>query len=74
METKKTPTKDVATKLDNIYTALATFREKVQPIEKDSTNPHFKSKYADLASIIEAIKQPLKESGLTLFHTVKSIE
>jgi hypothetical protein len=45
----------------SIYTALAEFRQKVQPIEKEATNPHFKSKYADLASIIEAIKQPLKD-------------
>lgn len=31
---------------------------------RDSTNPHFKSKYADLASVLEAIKPGLEAHGL----------
>ncbi len=33
---------------------------------KDATNPHFKSKYADLASIINAARDPLADNGLAV--------
>lgn len=46
----------------NIYSSLATFRELVSAVKKDADNPFFKSKYADLPSILEVIKEPLKES------------
>lgn len=58
----------------NIITALAQFRSKIETIKKDSTNPHFKSKYADLPSILEAIKQPLADSGLTIYHQAENTE
>lgn len=32
---------------------------------KDSVNPHFRSKYADLAAVIEAVKKPLNDEGIT---------
>lgn len=48
--------------------ALAIFREEVSVIAKQTNNPFFKSKYADLPSILEGIKEPLKKSGLALFH------
>lgn len=35
---------------------------------KDSRNPHFKSTYADLSSVIEAVKEPLKVHGLTFLQ------
>ena len=53
---------------DNIYSALATFREIVSAVKKDADNPFYKSKYADLSSILEVIKEPLKESGLSVTH------
>ena len=34
--------------------------------KKDSTNPHFKSRYADLASIWEACREPLTKNGLAV--------
>jgi hypothetical protein len=33
---------------------------------KDAVNPHFKSKYADLASIINAAREPLADNGLAI--------
>lgn len=35
---------------------------------KDSTNPHFKSKYADLESVMAAIKPALAENGLSFIQ------
>lgn len=57
-----------------ISKALGAFRDKVSAVKKDADNPFFKSKYADLPSILEVIKDPLKESGLCLYHTMKSTE
>ena len=47
-----------------IASALVKFQATVEAVKKDETNPFFKSKYADLSSIIEAIRKPLAENGL----------
>jgi len=54
--------------------ALSTFRIKIESVKKDANNPFFKSKYADLPSILEAIKLPLIESGLALTHNAINTE
>lgn len=51
--------------IKNIAKALITFHLKVDKIRKDSTNPFFKSKYASLSTILDAINLPLNESGLS---------
>jgi ERF superfamily len=48
----------------NIYTSLIKFQTQVKAITKDAKNPFFKSKYADLASIQNTIKQPLIDCEL----------
>lgn len=50
--------------IKNIGAALATFHEKMGKIKKDATNPFFKSTYASLSTILENVREPLKESGL----------
>lgn len=50
--------------ITNLTKALMVFQIKVSKIEKDATNPFFKSKYASLSNIQEAIYTPLMESGL----------
>lgn len=44
--------------------ALAKAQGAMGAAKKDAANPFFKSKYADLAAIVEAIKAPLSENGL----------
>jgi len=44
--------------IKNLITALHAFQGDMKPIKKGAVNPFFKSKYADLSSILEAI-QPL---------------
>lgn len=39
---------------------------------KDAVNPHFKSKYADLASVIEAVRLPLNKAGLSFLQPVST--
>lgn len=46
--------------------ALITFHVKVEQISKDAKNPFFKSNYATLYNIQEAIREPLIESGLSV--------
>lgn len=52
--------------LEALAPALAKFQGLVENASKDSSNPHFKSKYADLAEIINTAKAPLSECGLSL--------
>ena len=49
----------------NIAKALSQFQAKMGKVNKDATNPFFNSKYATLSNILEAIKTPLLESGLS---------
>lgn len=51
--------------IKNLSTALSTFHGKVDAVKKDADNPFFKSKYASLDNIMDTIKVPLAESGLT---------
>lgn len=51
--------------------ALAQAQAEMDNAVKDSTNPHFKSKYADLASIRDATK-PIYKHGLSVVQQVLS--
>jgi hypothetical protein len=48
----------------NLAHAMSAAFAEIEGATKSATNPHFKSKYADLTSIIEAIKPPLIRHGL----------
>lgn len=54
--------------MKNIAKSLAKFHTIMGTIEKDATNPFFKSKYAPLETILPAIKKPLQDSGLVFFQ------
>ena len=46
--------------------ALAKAQSAIKAAAKDSENPHFRSKYADLASVWEACREPLTSHGLSV--------
>lgn len=46
-----------------LFDALAKAQGEIRGAAKDATNPHFKSKYADLASIVDAAR-PLAKHGI----------
>jgi hypothetical protein len=48
----------------NLAKALIDFNSRVSKISKDAKNPFFKSNYASLSNIQDAISKPLAESGL----------
>jgi hypothetical protein len=51
--------------IKEIAAALCKFHEQVGKIRKTETNPFFKSKYADLSSILDVIDEPLHNNGLS---------
>ena len=51
--------------IKQLAAALAVFHIKVDVIKKDAKNPFFKSTYASLSNILDAIKIPLAESDLS---------
>lgn len=53
---------------ENIYTALAKSQAAMGKAVKDADNPHFKSKYADLAAVVEAVRSALNTNGIAFYH------
>ena len=56
--------------ISELVTALAAAQQKFDPVLKDSTNPHYRSKYADMASVIKATQHHLVEHGLVVLQTL----
>lgn len=52
--------------INDLATALSKAQGEIKGAMKDSSNPFFKSKYADLASVWEAFRQPFAKNGLSL--------
>lgn len=50
--------------------ALSKAQGQLEHAKKDVKNEFFKSKYADLASVIDAAKKPLSENGLAVVQLV----
>lgn len=51
--------------INELATALCKAQGEMGGAVKDSANPFFKSSYADLTSVIKAIKQPFADNGLS---------
>jgi len=49
-----------------LATALAKAQSQLKPAIKDSTNPFFKSKYADLAAVWDSCREALTANGLSI--------
>jgi hypothetical protein len=58
--------------IGNLAKALSEAQVEMKAAKIDSENPFLKSKYASLASVIEAIK-PISERGLALIQTVSIV-
>ena len=54
--------------MKNIATALVKAQKAFGPALKSSTNPHFKSRYADLAACVEAVIEGLNNAGIALIQ------
>ena len=54
--------------IKDIATALAKFQGEMENASKDSNNPFFNSKYADIAEIWDTVRSPLSKNGLSLLQ------
>lgn len=62
MEWEQSP--DVA----ELFGALAKAQGEIEGASKDKENPHFRSRYADLASVWDACRAPLSKNGLCVIQ------
>ncbi len=54
--------------MNKISSAFVQAQKAFSPALKSSTNPHFKSKYADLAACVEAVIDALNANGIALIQ------
>lgn len=54
--------------MKNVSAALVRAQKAFGPALKTSSNPHFKSKYADLAACVEAVVEALNKEGIALLQ------
>ena len=60
--------------INDLAAASAQAQGAMKAALKDSTNPHYKSKYADLTAVWDACRGPLTDNGLTVWQDVVSPE
>ena len=61
---------NISLPIRSIYSAFIAAQAEFGSAVKASTNPHFKSRYADLSSVLEAVLPALNKHGLGLTYRV----
>ena len=56
--------------IGKLAAAMSLAQPKISAASKSSDNPFFKSKYADLPTCMEVLREPLAEHGLSIIHTL----
>jgi hypothetical protein len=54
-----------------LFTALAKAQAEVENASKNSANPHFKSKYADLAEVLNTVRPVFAKHGLSILQSTE---
>jgi len=54
----------------DLFTALSLLQLELEPATKDTINPHFKSKYADLAEVIRVSQSLMGKHGFCIIQTI----
>lgn len=52
-----------------LFAALATAQGEIENASKNAANPHFRSKYADLAEVLNTIRPVFAKNGLSLIQS-----
>ena len=58
--------------INEIATALAKAQGAIEGAKKDSINPHFKNRYADLAAVWDACREQLSKNGISVIQPVET--
>lgn len=56
--------------ITNLASALLKAQQEIGTVLKTATNPYFKSTYADLSAVIDAVKEPLNKHGIAFLQAV----
>jgi hypothetical protein len=67
---KKTATTKRTTTYENFYEAFAAAQVELEDPIKNSLNPHFKSEYVDLGTLMACVRPVLARHGLTICTTI----
>ena len=60
--------------INEIAKAMSNAQGEMQPALKSANNPFYKSRYADFASVWEAIREPMKKNELSVWQDVTNSE
>lgn len=60
--------------ISNLVTASAEARNTFKTVVKSSKNPHYKSDYAGIEEVIDAVDKSLSEKGIVIFQMPTSVE
>jgi len=60
-------------KIDAISKSILEAQKEIRKAIKGSANPYFKSKYADLEAVIDAVKEPLNKHGIAFLQAVNQV-
>jgi hypothetical protein len=60
--------------INEIAAAMAKAQANIQNPAKDKVNPHFKSKYADLAAGLDCIRPALSGNGIAIFQATEVVD
>ena len=60
--------------LAKLADALCKAQGQMEGAAKDSVNPHFRNKYADLAAVWDAIRKPLAANGLSIVQFPRTVQ
>lgn len=64
---------NTSTSIAAIAPALAKAQGEIPTVNFDSTNPHFRSKYASYAAIVQASRDALSNNGLSILHSITEV-
>src|SRR6266853_811201 len=65
---------DKSEAINELAAALAQAQGQMEGAKKDADNPFFRSKYADLASVVAALREPFSTNGLAYVQLPVPVE
>jgi hypothetical protein len=60
--------------IKELAAALVAAHAEIKGVVKSATNPYFKSKYATLESVVDAVKEPLLKQGIVVIQGLQDAE
>lgn len=64
---------EMSTNIADLAAALAKAQGEMRNAAKSSDNPYFKSKYADLAEVLNVAREPLSKNGLSVMQANEGV-